>query len=191
MTEFDFPNLPTREQLAAQAAGHDVVAETGPTPPSSSLAALRAKLDAALAPDTRTYAVPTRPGFSVRYRLDLSDADFRAARKFGTIKQATSRRDAEINEVRQLQLLMARYNTAILSDGAVLLAEDGEPLTFRHSDFMSIFGATRAVDAVLAFYHTEGAVISAGRAFVRDTGWLDEASSDDDAEETAPDPTQG
>lgn len=181
-----YPALPpqrlidgTMEQVpggGAHAGGPADPDAGGRTEPSSSLASLRDELTAELAPQERDWANPNRPAYGARFRLDLTEADFELARKFATRRKG--RRPGEeddVSEVVQLQHLLARYNTAILKDGAVLLDEaTGRPATFRSPDFQSIYGSSRAIDAVRGFYATDGAIIQVGRAFSRATGWMDE-----------------
>lgn len=175
----DFPGLPRPEDLTgrgAHAGGIPADPDAGGrTAAPSSLAALRGELTQQLAPGEKDWANPSRPGFGARFRLDLSEPDFETARKFATRKKGRAGREDEVSEVTQLLHLLARYNTAILKDGVDLVDEaTGNPATFRSPDFQSLYGATRAIDAVRGFYGTDGAIIQVGRAFTRATGWMDD-----------------
>lgn len=147
----------------------------------TTLAGLAAELSADLAPQEKTWKNPNRAGWAASYRLDLSEPDLDNARKRATLRRGRRGQEDEIAEVKQLSILLARYNTAVLKDGEHI-GDGGEPVTFRDRAFQAIYGVGSAADAVKRFYGTDGAVIAAGRTFTRETGWLDDADEVGDGE---------
>lgn len=157
------------------------VREPGAGAPST-LAEIRAELAGEVVPEERSWLVDTRPGYAVRFRTDITDSDFKHARKRSTMR---GRRGVdgqpEIDDLKMGRIILGTYNTAILRRGTVVLDNDGDPLTFRSREFLELYGVATVADAIRAFYGTDGAVISAGRALMQASGWLDDPTEDDAA----------
>lgn len=189
MTEFPAPGVaadpidlgpPTAEDYAAAGEtddfgdgldGKDIAA------PPSGLDDVMARMRAAPATaETRPWEIRTRPGFAVRYSIDVDPEHVRRA-ALNAAPPAARRRNGgpradEINETQMLCVILGRYNTQILADGEPMLDSDGKPLTFRSDEIRGLYGMRSAAETVRSFYGPpgEGVLLSHGRALLRESG---------------------
>lgn len=146
----------------------------------TSLDQLRSELAAQVVADEITFAAPTRPGYSVRYRTDITDDDMKRFRRKARLKTRNPLTgEADIDELKVSKLLLGVYCTALLRDGVVVVDNVGDPMTFRSPELHSILGVSGVVDAVGKFYGTDGAVVSVGRALITAAGWVDDPEAVD------------
>lgn len=141
----------------------------------SDLDTLRADLAADVKLPDVTIPVETRPGYAVRYRLDVSQQQLDAWRKLAKDRK----RDGGIASERFSALILANTCTAIVRAGKVV-TEDGEPITFRSREFLELTGSARAADGVGKFYGLDAHVDAAARRVLVDAGWGDEAIGEDE-----------
>lgn len=150
---------------------------------------LRAELAADVDIPDRTWDVDTRPGYSARFRVDLEDREFQRLRRACRMKgkRNVQTGEYEVDELKLSRLVLATYNTGLFRNGTLIEDDNGDPMVFRSPEFLAIFGSTTAGDAVGKFYGIDGGVISAGRALIQASGWMD----DPDEAEVGAGPTGG
>jgi hypothetical protein len=180
------PGLPLDHQA------FDVDEDTSNRPAQSDeptdLGRLLEELNTELLPQEEAWDIPTRPGWSARFRTDITDADMKQARKSARVKGTRRGADGEpeVDELKVGRILLAKYNTGLFHHGKLVEDEQG-PVTFRSGVMFAMYKVSTAGDVVAKLYGTDGAVISAGRVLLDASGWLD----DPDSAGAAADPTDG
>lgn len=127
----------------------------------------------------KTWPIPTRPGWAARFRTDVSKADFDRAKKQAQYGPKRPGEDRAVNELQQGLILLGTYNVALLRQVGgqwIEATEQGSdtPLTFRSPQFMGLYQVQTAAGAAWKLYGTDGAALSAGRALMEASGWLDD-----------------
>lgn len=168
------PGLPV--EPADHFAGYGAEPEVDEAPPEpTTLAAMLADLRREVAPQERTWEVPTRPGWAVQYRTDITDAAMKVAQRGARIKGRKAPDGSElVDELKMGAILLGQYCTAVLYQGTVAETDRGDNLTFRSPELWGAFGARSVAECVMKFYATDGAVVSAGRVLINASGWTDD-----------------
>lgn len=116
----------------------------GPDP----LAALTAALDTAVPVPSVTIPVTARPGWSARYRTNVSWNELQAWRK-------TATSNGRIDSALLSRLVVAHTCMAFIHDGAESVDEHGQPVTF---GTIARLRSCTVADAVRAWLDTDGAI---------------------------------
>lgn len=154
-----------------------------PVRPATSLDALRAELAAEVTPDELVLDVPTRDGYAVRFRCDVSNDELTAWRKRATIRAAKADKPAIYDEAKVAAIIVANQVDAIIAHGEEL-TDGGEPMTFASAAFLDLVGKSSATEAVRHFYGLDGHVIAAANMVLDRSGFGNELAEDDDADPT-------
>lgn len=154
-----------------------------PVRPANGLDALRAELAAEVTPEELVLDVPTRDGYAVRFRCDVTNDELTAWRKRATIRAAKADKPALFDEAKVAAIILANKVDAIIAH-AQELTDAGEPMTFASPAFLDLVGKTSAVEAVRHFYGLDGHVIAAANMVLDRSGFGGELAEDDDADPT-------
>lgn len=127
---------------------------TDSTTTTSGLDLLAAALDQAVPAPAVIIAVKARPGWAVRYRVDITQAELAEWRKRATV-------DGEIDGPLLNRLILANTCTAFLHQDdsgqwSDVLGDSGQPITFGTT--MKQLNVTTVTEAVKAWLVTDGAV---------------------------------
>jgi hypothetical protein len=114
-----------------------------------------------------TLGVKKRPGFEVRCRTDISYEELTA----WNTAAADDSMPLGVNEITLGRTLLAVYTVEILKDGETVVGSDGRPITFNSPEFQAFYGVDRPVDAVRAFYRSDGQVIGSSRVLLNEAGY--------------------
>lgn len=165
--------------------------DTAPLPPDddttavgtevSDLDAIREELakppaeDAVNEDDFTTIAVDTRPGYSIRCRLDFTGHDLDRWRKAAHNKRFTDKLDG----IKFAALLIGATCVAVLRNGKPV-SQDGEPIDypFQNRAFMGTLGGHDVDSTVRAFFVREGLVDAAARRVTLEAGWGEDVYAD-------------
>lgn len=127
-----------------------------------------------------TIGVPRRPNLSLRFSTEINADLLNAWRK-----RSRERRGSDDVDVLKFScLVIANQCEAVLRNGEVVPAVNGEPISFRHADLIQMTGAMSAIDAVRKLYGVDGDVINVASEVTRLAGYGDE-------ELDVEDPTKG
>lgn len=88
-----------------------------------------------------------------------------------------------IDGIKLVALLLAQTNTAIRKNGRRLVAEDGQPYTFSHPDFLEMQQASTAAQACRTFYGRDADMDAASRALLKAAGWGADLEAEVDPED--------
>lgn len=149
--------------------GTRAAAEAAP----NDLADIEAELLAEVETRTKTLDVPARPGWSVTYRTEVSAAE----RNLWLRKAKDPKAPGGLDTTAFALLVLASKCVAILRHGAPVPAgaDDPTPRTFQSPSMQALYGVTRVVDVVTAFYggHDRDADVEATATQVMQAaGWL-------------------
>lgn len=144
----------------------------------SPLDLLRAELAGERPPLEVTLDVPAREGYAVRYSTDIAYEEVKAWRK----RSADKSNPSGFDELKFAGIVLAVKCLAVLRRGEEVDL-DGEVLTFRHPEFLGLFGATRAADGVAAFYVRDGHVTATANRLLDEAGFGDVMPEADDDED--------
>ena len=150
------------ESAGLASDGRGMPQEYPPAP--TSLEDLRAELAAEVATPPTTLAVPTRPGYSVRYSTELPGEILRAW------AARTRLKDGSVDTLRQALTVLTNQCEAILKNGEPI-GEGGGDITFANKTFQQLIGATDAPSALRRFYGQDGLIIAHAEAVVEDAGY--------------------
>lgn len=129
--------------------------------------ALREELSADVTVESKTYDVPGRPGYAVRFDPSIINYD----RLVAWGKRA---RDKDIpggvHLLRSASIVLANACECIQREGEDL-GVDGEPYTFASKPLKQLLGVDRAVQAVQKFYGRDGDVIRTAQLLVEAAGF--------------------
>lgn len=143
---------------------------------------LRAELSAELE-HFETFEVSTRPGYAVRFDVDIEHPKLGLWRKRARDKTQPD----GLDELLWASIIVASQAVAIVRNGVpVFEASDGVG-PFAATEFLAIYDVGRPVDAVQRFYGRDSQVIAAAWAILTAAGYGDEAKKADDDES---DPTR-
>jgi hypothetical protein len=123
---------------------------------------------ASLDDDTVIYAVPRQPGFEVRYRAVINDAEQIIWRQAAVDPSSP----LGMNRLLLAQTVLAAKCTGILKDGEDVTDEHGRPVTFATPALQARLGVSDAEQAVQAFYGRDSDVLAASDELQRDAGWV-------------------
>lgn len=132
----------------------------------SPLDALRAEAKRSL-DEPVTFKVAGREGYAVRFSNQIEPEDVKRYRKNALGKRKNPEDADQI--VASAQPLIEN-NRAILHNGKVITASDGEDLTFGHKEFADMFGGMGAIHAVRMFLGP-GQTLSMGGKLFEEAGY--------------------
>lgn len=142
----------------------------GDRAPISMLASMRAEIEQATFPDTRLEH-PTLPGYVLTFRslidADELDAWRRRARK-------PTKKD-ELIPRKFNSLILAGTNTGISKNGALVLDDDEQPVTFTSKQLMATFDVSTAADCAWEFIRNDAHVASLANAVLAKAGFGEDA----------------
>ena len=160
------------EQFRAEVrAAEGVPPEDVSVEESSDLAILAAEMERDVAPPV-VFNIPSRPGFQVQVRTDLSIREVNQFRKQATVGK-------KVDEMVAQSLTIAGAATAILKDGRVMVDDGGEPIRFGTPGFMRAVGARSAADAVRRFVARDGDASALAVAILNASGFGEQAEEAD------------
>ncbi|QGZ17119.1 tail assembly chaperone [Arthrobacter phage DrYang] len=173
MTETpDYGTIPaatSTESAAAEAAPtpyqyeeKPVVEDREPSPLDALLAESKKTLE-----EFVTWQVDGRPGFAVRFSNIIEPEDTKRYRKNALGKKKNPEDADQIVAAAQPLIENCR---AILHNGKVVAAKDGDDLTFGHNEFIQMFGDMGAINAVRQFLGP-GQTLSWGGALFEAAGY--------------------
>lgn len=180
----DLTNLPERNGVLDLPDDPSDYADPTPVQGTSDLDLIRQDLTQTF-DELVTVPVNTRPGYSLRCVANVSGDELESWRK-----AAKSKRHADgVDGVKLTALIIANKATEILRGGELLTDSIGQPLNFRHNEFRSLLkqpgeSDLTAADAVRRFFGKDGALDTAARTVLVESGWGDDAL-------TVADPTAG
>lgn len=125
--------------------------------------------------ETVTLAVKERPGWSVRYRADVEVTTLNKWRKASSDRTMPD----GVDELKLACIILANHCDCLVKNGEDLRDEDDNPVTFGSTPFMESFGVGRAIDAVKAWYASDGHIMSASQEVMIASGYGDEAERED------------
>lgn len=151
-----------------------VPAPTVPAPHQATVAAevpsvlggLLDELSEALDAEAVTFSVEARPGWDVRYSIEVPYEQF-AQWQTAAVDPSMP---AGVNEVQLMCTALVACCQALRVKGEDV-TEDGEPVTFFTPGLQRRLGVTRPVDAVRKLYRFDGHVIAAGRELLKAAGY--------------------
>lgn len=187
---YDLPAPGEHDPLDEDLAPLDLPGGEGST---TALAELKAELDELIV-DNKTWPNPNRPGWAATFRTDIDDKQFRHLQRRSQIRgQKDARGELRVDELKLSLLMLGTYNVGITVRGTSLTDNDGDPMTFRSTEWLTeVIDRPDVAAGVRKYYGTDGAVISAGRALMQASGYLDDPDEvDDDEELLSPGPTKG
>lgn len=157
--------------------GHAVVQDEAQRVAPSALADIESELLAEVTERSVTLAVPGRPGWSVRYRAEVSSAELNEWRRRAKDPKGPGGIDIGLFA----RLVLASKCHALARHGVDVpeSAEDATPRTFQSPSMRTLYATGRAIDVVLAFYggHDRDADIStASEEVMRAAGWGSDGS---------------
>ena len=194
----DSPPDPPAGALRMTASGADpyVPIDDGGGP--TMLEELTASLTADVETRMITLAVPGRPGFGVRYRANLSDAEVQACRKQARrpgrggagVAGALGLDPDSFDALAFATAVVVKACEGILSPRGQVVDAAGLPVRFNHGELLDIYKTASAAACALAFYGQDSAVIAASDAVLQASGWAQPADEldDDDLGVLRPDP---
>lgn len=150
---------------------------------------LRAELSAPVEGEPATLKVPGRPGYAVRYSVDLDDLEFQRWHRKASGKTIPGR-DAAVDRLKLAGLVLAYQCEAIVRNGREV-TDGGAPLLFRSPAFLDLMRRDderrppEVREAVRRFYGRDADLLAASDEVLNRAGYGDTA---EDADE---DPTQG
>lgn len=150
---------------------------------NSPLDDLRAELAAELE-HFETFEVSTRPGYAVRFDVDIEHEKLGLWRKRAKDK---SQPDG-LDELLWASIIVASQAVAILRNGVPVFEADAGVSPFAGAELLGIYGVGRPVDAVQRFYGRDSQVINTCWAVLSAAGYGEEAKKADD--DDAADPTR-
>lgn len=142
---------PTPERVAAEIA----------TP----LDALRDEVTAELA-ETTTLEIPGRPGYGVRFSLNIDHPMLGLWRK----KAKDSQQPEGIDELKWACIILAAQAEAIVRNGDELVL-DGEPVTFSSRPLLELLGAREAHQAVRKLYGRDAHIVNTAYVLLELAGY--------------------
>lgn len=137
-----------------------------PEQPVTLLDGLLADLAGADTIERTTLSVPARPGYEVRYRLDLPWEQLVMMRTAA----ADSRQPGGVDELQLCAATLVACCEAIVKDGEDVV-DGAEPVTFAHSRFQQALGASTATEAVRRLYRKDGHVQRSGTKVLASCGY--------------------
>lgn len=127
---------------------------------------------------TVAYAVEEREGWSAEYDTSISLQDYnRYTRSAQGKKKDPKDADAAIFS----GMALVERNTRIMLNGKPVQDSDGDLLTFRSEEFIAMFDADSAVEALRKFMG-DGHMVSTAGALYREAGYAEEAKPEDPTE---------
>lgn len=167
MTEFSAPSARPGTQAGALPAGAlpGPPDELDPPPTSTPLSELRDELTAELE-HLETFEVPGRPGYAVRFDVDVDHNRLGHWRK----RAKDTTQPEGLDEVKWAASILASQAVAIVRHGADLEL-DGQPATFATPAFQELLGVGRPIDAVKALYGRHASVIATAWAVLEAAGY--------------------
>jgi hypothetical protein len=132
----------------------------------SVLDGLLADLDREVGQQTITLGVQARPGWEVRYRVDIPYEQLAQWR----MAAADPTMPGGMNDLQVACAALASCCQGIVLDGEDV-TDGGQPVTFATPDLMRRLGVTRPVDAVRKLHRFDGHVVAVGQALLREAGY--------------------
>lgn len=169
-TPQDFGTIPATPAYAgAPEPQYTTTAHTAPEPAEreeSPLDALRKEATRELDQPV-TFKVAGREGFAVRFSNQIEPEDVKRYRKNALGKR---KNPEDADQIIASAQPLIENNRAILLNGKVITASDGEDLTFQHKEFADMFGGMGAIHAVRLFLGP-GQTLSMGGALFEEAGY--------------------
>lgn len=140
---------------------------------------LRAELTAELA-RYETFDVDGRPGYAVRYDVDIEHPKLGLWRKRA---KDTTQPDG-LDELKWAATILAAQAVAVVRHGVDVFVAGDHGVAFNDPELRSILDVGRAIDAVRKFYGRDAAVVTTAYAVLNAAGYGKEAiRSEDDGED--------
>ncbi|AYD81514.1 tail assembly chaperone [Arthrobacter phage KBurrousTX] len=123
-----------------------------------------------------TYKVEGREGFAVKFSTVLEPEDIK---RYGKNAQGRKKDPKDADQIIAAGQPLVENNRAILQNGKIVVASDGEDLTFQHKEFIELFGESLgAVHAVRKFLGP-GQLLSMGGELFAEAGYGSDVESVD------------
>jgi hypothetical protein len=157
--------------------GHPILPDDdlAAVPKATGLDALRAELSAEVEVELVTLDVPTRPGYAVRYRCDVSYDELATWRK----RSADKTKPGHLDEVKLAAIILANKVDGIMAHGTEVTDGDAA-VTFASPVFLDLTGKGSAVSALRHFYGLDGHVDAAAKVVLGRSGFGDELAEEGD-----------
>lgn len=176
---FDGPGVDETEDVTTPAPAAKTTVHA-----ASPLDALRAEVQRELESEPVTYPVPGRPGWAARFNTNVSGDQLKA---WG--RKCTTRRGGkeDFDPLKLSKIVIANQCEALVLDGEDVWADGDEDdlINLTHPAFMEMIGVSSGLDAVKAWYQSDGVIMQLGQQLLEDAGYTD--TRIEDVEE---DPTQ-
>lgn len=172
--DLDLDDLP----LSGSVLDVDTSAPVDAAPPP--LEVLRAELETTADTPPLTLQVPTRPGYSVRFRTTIDPDEITAWRKRARDKKSPD----GVDPFKLAALVAVNCAEVVIRQGVELEGQDGQPYNFRHPELLGFLQEGRAAHAAAKFFGG-AALLNATDAVLEAGGWGDAAEVDDSLDPSA------